>query len=122
MAKASRVGLKNARELWRDPARRREIAFNYRRNDAGLSSSGANRPVQPLPYVTPALRWSFHSTVGRNGAVRWHAHQVNAGLATVLGTRCPGRSYAFGRSFGDACQVAPALMRGRCSQPLGSLR
>lgn len=79
MAKASRYGLKDARELWRDPARRREIAFNYRKNEAGLSSSVADRPVQPLPYVTPALRWSFHSTVGRNGAVRWHAHQVNAG-------------------------------------------
>lgn len=94
MAKASRYGLKDARELWRDPARRREIGFDYRQAQASLSSNGrvASRPVQPLPYVTPALRWSFHSTVGRNGAVRWHAHQVNAGLAAVLGHGVPGEA------------------------------
>lgn len=78
------------RAMWRNPARRREIALRYREHSGSrvLLANGL-KGVQPLPYVTTALRWSFYSTVGRNGAVRWHAHQVNAGLATVLGHGVP---------------------------------
>lgn len=82
-----------SRARWRNHARRREIAFKYRESIGSrvLLANGL-KGVQPLPIVTPALRWSFHSTVGRNGAVRWHAHQVNAGLSAFLGHGVPGEA------------------------------
>jgi hypothetical protein len=46
---------------WRDPDRRRECS---------------GKPLESLPYVTPALPWSFNRIVGRNGGVRWIARQV----------------------------------------------